>query len=346
MINPDFWRGKRVFLTGHTGFKGAWLLKILEQLCADVTGYALPPQGEINLFDICRPKVNSVIGDVRDFKSLKKAYQKAEPEIVIHMAAQPLVLRSYREPRYTYETNIMGTVNLLECARSGARSVLNVTTDKVYLNLERDIGYTEDDKLGGFDPYSNSKSCSELVSSCYGCSFLKENGIAISTARSGNVIGGGDFADDRLIPDCARSASSGEVIKIRNPASIRPYQHVLDTISAYLLIAERQYGDSSLSGAYNIGPAESSCASSGELAGLFCKSWQGASWQRVSIYNPHESAVLKLDCAKIKGTLGWEPKWDIERSVREAALWYKGFYENGQSHANAVMAGQIEEFLR
>ncbi len=344
-MNAGFWHGKKVFLTGHTGFKGAWLSKVLECAGSDVTGYALDVPEEPNLYGICKPQINSVIGDVRDFESLYAAYKAAAPEIVIHMAAQPLVLRSYKEPRYTYETNIIGAVNLLECVRLlGAKSVLNVTTDKVYLNRERKEGYREDEELNGHDPYSNSKSCSELVTSGYKRSFFDGAGAAVSTARSGNVIGGGDFSQNRLVPDCFRAAAGGETIKIRNPASVRPYQHVLDTLLAYLLVARRQYEEPGLAGSYNIGPEESGCVNSGRLAALFCEAWgPGAGWEHVPSENPRESGLLTLNCEKIRGVLGWTPRWDIAKAVGAAAEWYRAYCEED---ANVVMSSQIDEFMR
>jgi len=339
----SFWHGKRVFVTGHTGFKGAWLCKVLEWAGADTTGYALAPPTQHGLFDICKPAMNSIIGDIRDFDSLFSAFEKACPEVVIHMAAQPLVLEAYKEPLYTYDVNVMGTVNILECARryGKVRSLLNVTTDKVYLDREHSTGYKEEEPLNGFDPYSNSKSCSELITSSYKKSFLQLAGIPVSTARSGNVIGGGDFSANRLIPDCARALSQGEAIKVRNPNSIRPYQHVLDTLFAYLEIAERQYEDHSFAGEYNIGPDD--CVSGKELADSFCKSWGGnASWEHVTVDNPHESAELILDCSKIKRTMGWSPHWNTRRTVEETVAWYKAYYASAD--ANSVMSRQIEEF--
>ena len=340
----SFWRGRRVFITGHTGFKGAWLCKILLAAGAEVTGYALAPMERPNLYDIVKPGVRSVIGDIRDFGALMAAYESAAPEVVFHMAAQPLVLSGFREPRYTYETNVMGTVNLLECVRTvpGARSVVNVTTDKVYFNRERLRGYREEERLDGNDPYANSKSCAELVTACYERSFFGAV-TAISTARSGNVIGGGDWAENRLIPDCARAAVRGESMKIRNPGSVRPYQHVLDTLFAYLLIARRQYEEPSLAGSYNIGPIETDCATSAELAELFCEAWgPPARWEHVPEDHPRESGLLTLNCAKIRRNLGWSPRWDIGRAVRETALWYKA-YAGG--NADSVMDRQIEAFF-
>lgn len=350
MMQFDFWRGKRVFLTGHTGFKGAWMSKILEIFGANVTGYALAPASAPNLYEICKPQINSSIGDIRNLEMLFDAYQKADPEIVFHMAAQPLVLESYLTPRYTYETNIMGTVNLLECVRltDSARSVLNVTTDKVYRNLERLEGYREDEMLGGHDPYSASKACSELVTASYNRSFFGQSGVSVSTARSGNVIGGGDFSANRLMPDCARAVAAGDAVQIRNPGSIRPYQHVLDTLFAYLLIAQRQYNDPSLAGCYNIGPNENDSITSGQLADLFCEAWgNGARWEHIPADNPHESGRLTLDCSRIKQTLSWKPHWGIKQSVRASVQWYQAYYGDAPlSGANAVMLAQIEEFRR
>ncbi|MDR1705036.1 MAG: CDP-glucose 4,6-dehydratase [Clostridiales bacterium] len=340
-----FWKGRRVFVTGHTGFKGAWLCKILEYVGADVTGYALAPEDKTNLFNICKPRMRSVIGDIRDFDALLDAYKSASPDAVIHMAAQPLVLRGYREPRYTYETNVMGTINLLECARlwDSAGSILNVTTDKVYFNRETERGYREEETLDGHDPYANSKSCSELVTASYIRSFFEKTLTAVSTARSGNVIGGGDFAENRIIPDCAKAAAAGERIKIRNPQSVRPYQHVLDTLFGYLLIMQRQYKDYFLAGSYNIGPDTDGCATSGELADMFCEAWgDGAGWDHIPTENPHESGLLKLNCDKIKERLGWAPRWDIKASVTATARWYKAYYGDG---ANNIMNDQIEMFL-
>ena len=259
----EFYRGKRVFVTGHTGFKGAWLCHILKKAGAEVTGYALQPPTDPSLFELDRTAegMHSVIGDVCDFDSLYRAFCAARPEIVFHLAAQPIVRESYREPVYTYETNVMGTVHILECVRRTdcVRSFLNVTTDKVYENREWEWGYRENEPLDGFDPYSNSKSCSELVTHSYKDSFFADGRVAISTARAGNVIGGGDFANDRIIPDCVRSALEKKDIVVRNPHSTRPYQHVLEPVCAYLLIAQMQYEDGSYAGYYNVGPDDCDC---------------------------------------------------------------------------------------
>ncbi len=263
----DFYRGKRVFVTGHTGFKGSWLCTMLAMAGAKVTGFALPP-AEKSLCEIIgvEQRVHSVRADIRDLNALQCAFEDAKPEIVFHLAAQPIVRESYRNPVDTYSTNVMGTVHVLECVRrsDAVRSFLNVTTDKVYENHQWPWGYRETDTLNGFDPYANSKSCSELVTECYRKSFLSAKGIALSTARAGNVIGGGDFAADRIIPDCIRAAQTGRPIQIRNPASVRPYQHVLEPLSVYLLIAQKQYEELAIAGSYNIGPDSRDCLTTGE----------------------------------------------------------------------------------
>lgn len=254
----DFYKNKKVLVTGHSGFKGTWMCKVLEMAGADVTGYALEPPTSPNLFEMAdlENKMNSIVGDIRDLNHLKKVFEQTQPEIVIHMAAQPIVRESYRNPVYTYETNVMGTVNVLECIRinSCVKSFINVTTDKVYLNKEWKWGYRENEEINGFDPYSNSKSCSELVTSSYINSFFQDRDVAITTCRAGNVIGGGDFAVDRIVPDCVRAVENNKDIIIRNPFSIRPYQHVLEPVIAYLMIAKAQYEDKSLAGNYNVGP--------------------------------------------------------------------------------------------
>ena len=271
----DFFSGKRVLVTGHTGFKGMWLCKLLELAGAQVSGYALEAVNreaqEVLMQSGVLGQMHSVIGDIRDLEALKKVFMGEAPEIVLHLAAQPIVRESYRDPVSTYGTNVMGTVNVLECIRQSdtVRSVLNVTTDKVYENKEWIWGYREDEPLDGFDPYSNSKSCSELVTHSYRRSFFADGRMAISTARAGNVIGGGDFAADRIIPDCIRAAYAGKAIEIRNPHSIRPYQHVLEPLSAYLLIVQKQYEEGTCAGYYNVGPDEADCVTTGQLADIF-----------------------------------------------------------------------------
>ncbi|WP_418441727.1 CDP-glucose 4,6-dehydratase [Candidatus Allofournierella excrementavium] len=325
----DFYKGKRVFITGHTGFKGSWLCQILLQAGAEVWGYSLAPEQE-SLFTLAglNKKVNSTLGDVRDFSSLKDTFKQADPEIVLHLAAQPIVRTSYKDPRYTYETNVMGTVNLLECVRSGKNvaSVLNVTTDKVYCNNEWLWGYREIDPLDGFDPYSNSKSCSELVTHSYVKSFFQgKDAPAVSTARAGNVIGGGDFAPDRIIPDCVRAVKANCPIFVRNPNSIRPYQHVLEPLFAYLMIVKEQCANKEVAGWYNVGPDEEDCVTTGQLVELFCKEWgDEACWeQKTEAVSPHEANFLMLDCSKIKRTFQWKPRWHIQQAVKETVHWSK-----------------------
>lgn len=347
-MNLNFFKGKNVFITGHTGFKGSWLSAILAMNGANVTGYALEPPTEPNLFTLAGIKndINSVIGDVRDIDRLKKTFNEAKPEIVLHLAAQPIVLTSYEQPRDTYEINVMGTVNILECARrSGTvRSLLNVTTDKVYKNNEWCWGYRENEPLDGFDPYSNSKSCSELVTHCYKSSFFDKSGIAVSTARAGNVIGGGDFADNRIIPDCVRAAVAKRPIGVRNPNSTRPYQHVMEPLNAYLTIVSEQYKDPSLQGYYNVGPNESDCLTTGELAEIFCKAWgDGQTFEAQQKDGPHEANFLKLDCSLLKKTFGWAPTWDAVTAVRKTVEWTRVWADGGD--VPAVTRRQIREFF-
>lgn len=329
----NFYNGKSVFVTGHTGFKGSWLCKALILCGAKVTGYALEADTNPSLFDLSgiENQMTSVIGDIRDFDTLKAAFDLAKPEIVFHLAAQPIVREGYKNPLYTYETNVMGTVNLLECVRlsDSVRSVLNVTTDKVYKNFEIDRGYCEDEMLDGFDPYSNSKSCSELVTHCYKSSYLETMNIAVSTARAGNVIGGGDFSVDRIIPDCCRAALSGNSVSIRNPKSIRPYQHVMEPIYAYMMLAYKQYENASYSDWYNVGPDDCDCITTGELVSLFANAWKEEfSWQSVANDGPHESGILKLDCAKIKSVFGWKPMWNVKTAVEKTVEWFKAYRDN------------------
>jgi CDP-glucose 4,6-dehydratase len=318
---PDFYRNKKILITGHTGFKGTWLCRVLLRAGAEITGFALEPPTSPSLFEQTKTKehVHSINGDVRNREALIQAVRNVKPDILFHLAAQPLVRLSYREPAETYETNVMGTVNVLESLRltPGIRSFVNVTTDKVYENKEWHWGYRENENLCGFDPYSNSKSCGELATYSYRNSFFAgTDAPAVSTARSGNVIGGGDYAADRIIPDCVRSAREGKEIVVRNPHSIRPYQHVLECLSGYLALAEKQYNDKTFEGSYNFGPDEGSCVSTGKLAELFCAAWgPGASWRAQEDGGPHEANFLKLDCSKSKAVLGWKPAWDIKKAL-------------------------------
>lgn len=341
-----FYKGKRVFVTGHTGFKGSWLCKILETAGAEVTGFSNGIPSDPSLFALSgvNRSVHTIWGDVRDFQELKKAFEQSHPQIVLHLAAQPIVRESYKDPVGTYDTNVMGTVHLLECVRqtTGIESVLNVTTDKVYLNREREAGYKEEEMLDGYDPYSNSKSCSELVTHTYSRCFLQD--IPVSTARAGNVIGGGDFAKDRIIPDCVRAAVAGEEIIVRNPHSTRPYQHVLEPLFAYLMIAARQVEDPSLAGWYNVGPDDVDCFQTGALVDLFVRKWgEGLRWVNKDSGGPHEANFLKLDSTKLKQTFGWAPRWNLEKAVEKVVEWTKCWKDNGD--ISACMERQIKEFI-
>ncbi len=351
-MNLSFYRGKRVFLTGHTGFKGAWLSRILLQAGAEVTGYAGEPPTHPSLFERTGTarEMHSVIGDIRDRAKLSAALQEARPDIVLHLAAQPLVRRSYQEPALTYETNVMGTVNILEAVRccGAVRSFVNITTDKVYENREWAWGYRENENLCGYDPYSNSKSCSELVTRSYRNSFFAgPEAPAISTARSGNVIGGGDYAEDRIIPDCLRAVSEGRAIILRNPHSTRPYQHVLECLRGYLVLAQRQCEDrEKYAGSYNFGPDDSSCVTTGALAGLFCETWgNGATWKSEAEADaPHEANFLKLDCSKAKSVLNWHPQWDIRMAIARIVAWERAV--RGGASAAAVTDQQIQDYFK
>lgn len=349
-MNLSFYKNKTVFVTGHTGFKGAWMCKVLTMQGAKVVGYALKPPTSPSLFDVANIAENIVseIGDIRDLKHLYDTMQKYQPEIVIHMAAQPIVRESYVNPVYTYETNVMGTVNICEAVRlcSSVKSFVNVTTDKVYKNNEWEWGYRENDALDGYDPYSNSKSCSELVTSSYIKSFFSERDIVVSTCRAGNVIGGGDFAKDRIVPDCIRAMEQGNEIVVRNPYSTRPYQHVLEPVCTYLLLAQMQYENHSLAGSYNVGPDDCDCVTTGDLVALFCTLWGGnASWKNVAEANaPHEANFLKLDCSKIKSALQWKPRWHIADAIEKTVEWSKAYL--AEKDVNPVMEKQILEYLQ
>lgn len=348
VVDLDYFEGKRVFITGHTGFKGSWLAKILINAGAEVTGYSLVPNTEPNLFTIAKidKAINSVIGDIRDLGHLQSVVNETKPEIVFHLAAQPIVRDSYKEPVYTYETNVMGTVNILEAIRhsESVESFLNVTTDKVYENKEWHWGYRENESLNGFDPYSNSKSCSELVTQSYKQSYFTDHRVSISTARAGNVIGGGDFANDRIIPDCIRAAIKEKAINVRNPHSIRPYQHVLEPLFAYLLITKKQTKDIQYAGSYNVGPDERDCVTTGDLVSLFCKSWgENITWKNLFEGGPHEANFLKLDCSKLKTTFDWNPHWEVKTAVEKTVEWTKCYLEN--SNVEVCMNNQIDEYM-
>lgn len=344
----DFYKGKKVLVTGHTGFKGSWLCRILIKAGAAVAGYSLAPPTAPALFEIINldKQMLSVIGDIRDRESLAQLFARFQPEIVFHLAAQPIVRDSYKDPVYTYETNVMGTVNLLECVRQNpaVKSVLNVTTDKVYQNNEWEWGYRETDPLDGYDPYSNSKSCSELVTHSYQKSFFNHSDTRISTSRAGNVIGGGDFANDRIIPDCIRAALKSEKIVVRNPHSIRPYQHVLEPLAVYLMIAAKQYKEAKYAGYYNVGPDDIDCVTTGALVDCFCREWgEGMEWLNQYDGGPHEANFLKLDCSKIKSVFGWKPVWRVSDAIKKTVEWTKAYQL--KKDPEVVMDQQIEEFF-
>jgi len=345
----SFYKGKKVFITGHTGFKGSWLCKMLVSAGAIVTGYSLEPPTTPSLFeiaDIGRGMI-SIIGDIRSYEYLKMAFDEAQPEIVFHLAAQPIVRDSYKAPAYTYEINVIGTVNILECVRlsSCVKSFLNVTTDKVYENKEWEWGYRENESLDGFDPYSNSKSCSELVTHSYKNSFFSGSSVPISTARAGNVIGGGDFANDRIIPDCIRAIQNGRDIIVRNPYSTRPYQHVLEPLYVYLMIAALQYEDRKYAGWYNVGPDEVDCFQTGALVDVFVAKWgEGMKWINQYDGGPHEANFLKLDCSKLKSLFGWKPHWNLDRAIEMVVEWSKCWISG--EDVRACMDEQIEKFLK
>lgn len=374
----DFYQGKRVLITGNTGFKGSWLTRILLKMGATVIGYSLQPPTEPNLYTLADlssfPLLKQEYGDVQDYHLMYETFKKYRPEIVIHLAAQPIVRESYRNPQVTYVTNVMGTVNVCECVRlsnewkndggfregdyAGVRSFVNVTTDKVYQNNEWEYGYREDDPLGGFDPYSSSKACSEIVTAGYRHSFFAEKKVAVSTARAGNVIGGGDFSSDRIIPDCVRAITDARAvradkgqIRLRNPKSVRPYQHVLEPLFAYLMIAMKQYEDPSLSGSYNIGPDDSDCKTTEELTDQFCTQWNkeiGSSLPKLCWMStaedgaPHEANLLKLDCSRIKSKLGWKPRWHMEEGISQIIRWTKVWLDGGD--VGSEMDREIEMF--
>lgn len=349
----DFYKGKKVLITGHTGFKGSWMCRMLLLMGAEVTGYALEPPTEPALFKLCGldQDMRTVTGDIRDLSLLLDTFKRIQPEIVIHMAAQPIVRESYKNPVYTYDVNVMGTVNVMECIRvtDSVKSFVNVTTDKVYLNREWEWGYRENEELKGYDPYSNSKSCSELVTYSYQKSFFTDREVSVSTARAGNVIGGGDFAADRIIPDCIRAIQKEKSIIVRNPYSTRPYQHVLEPVYVYLLLAMKQYEDRSFAGNYNVGPDDTDCYTTGRLVTLFCDTWKKQTgktitWEDQSDGGPHEANFLKLDCSKLKKTLDWKPRWNVEECMELIVEWYQAYLM--QNDLKQCMDKQITDMLK
>ena len=327
----DFYKGKTVLVTGNTGFKGSWMSVFLDVLGARVVGIGLKPETEPNLFSalgLC-DSMKTYYEDIRNTDEIKRIFEAEKPDIVIHMAAQPLVIDSYKDPAYTYDVNVMGTVSVCEAVRctDSVRSFVNVTTDKVYRNNEWMYPYRENDVLDGYDPYSNSKSCSELVTASYVRSFFSQKEISVSTCRAGNVIGGGDFADNRIIPDCVRASMVKEAIEVRNPNSIRPYQHVLEAVGFYLMLAMKQWEDKTLAGNYNIGPVDEDCLTTGQLCDMFCDKWgNGAKWEAMDYNGPHEANFLRLDISKAGSILKWSPVWRAPEAVDKTVRWYKAFY--------------------
>lgn len=355
MIDKLFWQGKRVFITGHTGFKGSWLCLWLHLLGAKITGYALQPHTQPNLFELCTVDnlVTSVIGDVRDREGLTHTILRAEPEIVIHMAAQALVRDSYRNPADTYAINVMGTVHLFEAVRAckSIKAVVNVTTDKCYENKEWAWGYRENEPMGGYDPYSNSKACSELITASYRSAFFtpseyQKHGIGVASARAGNVIGGGDWAVDRLIPDCINALLCNEKIMIRNPYAIRPWQHVLEPLSGYLLLAQRLYEDGKkFAEGWNFGPNDSDARPVEWIVQKMCEEWgrNGAYIVDTGIH-PHEAHYLKLDCSKAKTKLNWQPIWSLEEALRKIIEWTHAYQE--KADMSDICLKQIQEYMK
>lgn len=347
-VHPDFWRGKRVLMTGHTGFKGSWLSLWLQSLGAELRGIALEPPTKPALFNVARVSegMDHQIADIRDYDKIRALVADYQPEILIHMAAQPLVRLSYRQPIETYATNVMGTVHVLEAARyaGSVKALVNITTDKCYENKEWMWGYREDEPMGGYDPYSSSKACAEIVSSAYRKSYLKEEGISMATARAGNVIGGGDWAQDRLVPDILRALENQEPVLIRNPGAIRPWQHVLEPLSGYLILAERLYehGQTDAEG-WNFGPRDEDAQSVEWIVDLLCKSWgQGASWAVQPGDHPHEASYLKLDTSKARQRLRWMPRWSLQNALSRITDWHHAWLAGADM--NSFCLEQITQY--
>ena len=354
-IFDGFYKNKKVLITGHTGFKGSWLCLLLNELGADVHGYALPPKTSPNLFN--EAQINKVVtsdfGDIRDFEKLKCVLHQIQPDIIIHMAAQALVMESYKNPRETFEINVMGTVNMLDAARTtkSVKAIINVTTDKCYENKEWYWGYRENEPMGGYDPYSNSKGCSELVTSSYRNSYFNskkytDHGVALASARAGNVIGGGDWADDRLIPDIIRAITNGQNVKIRSPYAIRPWQHVLEPLSGYLSLAVKLFSQGpKYAEGWNFGPDESDAQNVEWITKKLCKLWgEGASYRIDTDKQPHEANYLKLDCSKAKAELGWMPKWNISIALDSIVNWNKAYLNN--ENITEITIQQIKDYLQ
>jgi CDP-glucose 4,6-dehydratase len=341
-VRPDFWKDKRVLVTGHTGFKGSWLSLWLQSLGAELHGLALPPPTEPALFEEARvaDEMHSMIGDIRDFPTVLSAMAQCKPDIVIHMAAQPLVRHSYEAPVETYATNVMGTLHVLEASRQidSVKAIVNVTTDKCYENKEWVWGYREDDPMGGYDPYSSSKGCSELVTSAYRRSFFNPNGVALASARSGNVIGGGDWATDRLVPDVLRAFEQSRPVVVRNPRATRPWQHVLEPLSGYLLLAERLFNEGqSFAEGWNFGPEDKDVLSVQWIVENMVENWgTKVNWELDGAPHPHEAHCLKLDISKAKDRLGWYPCWDLATALKKITLWHENWLNQQDSRTNCL----------
>ena len=349
MIDKSFWQGKRVFVTGHTGFKGSWISLWLSSLGAEVKGYALNPPTSPSLFN--EAKVSSIIesqfGDIRDQDTLHDSMTKFSPDILIHMAAQPLVRYSYEAPIETYEVNVIGTAKVLEVARScpNLKVIVNITTDKCYENDDRAEGYKENDPMGGYDPYSSSKGCAELVASSYRRSFLQDQGVGVASVRAGNVIGGGDWADDRLIPDILRSFENREPVVIRNPKATRPWQHVLEPLSGYLILAQELYEDQKkYAEGWNFGPNEQDVKPVDWILDNMISKWPNSSWELDSSSSPHEADFLKLDISKAKSKLGWSPVWELNQTLEKIINWHQAWLNNEDMQAVCLI--EIEEYMR
>ena len=349
MIDQNFWQGKRVFLTGHTGFKGSWMALWLNSLGAIVKGYALSPPTDPSLFNEAKIDsiIDSQIGDIRDLELFKRSLTDFNPDILIHMAAQPLVRSSYANPVETYETNVMGTVNVLESARAckNLKAIINITTDKCYENDDRSEGYKESDPMGGHDPYSSSKGCAELVTSAYRRSFMQEQGIGLASVRAGNVIGGGDWADDRLIPDILKSFEKNESIIIRNPKATRPWQHVLEPLSGYLVLAQKLYkNQEDYAEGWNFGPNEKDVKSVDWILDKMIAKWPNSSWKLDKNSNPHEADFLKLDISKAESKLNWRPVWELSQTLEKIIVWHQAWFN--KEDMQAACLAEIEEYTR
>ncbi len=349
MIDKDFWQGKRVFLTGHTGFKGSWISLWLSSLGVEVKGYALNPPTSPSLFNEAKVSsiIDSQIGDIRDQGTLHESMTKFSPDILIHMAAQPLVRYSYEAPIETYEVNVIGTAKVLEVARScqNLKAIVNITTDKCYENDERSEGYKENDPMGGYDPYSNSKGCAELVTLAYRRSFLQDQGVGLASARAGNVIGGGDWADDRLIPDILKSFENGEPVVIRNPKATRPWQHVLEPLSGYLILAQKLYEDQKkYAEGWNFGPNEQDARPVDWILDEMISKWPNSSWVLDENPSPHEADFLKLDISKAKSKLGWSPVWELSQTLEKIINWHQAWLN--KEDMQVVCLTEIKEYMK